>query len=59
MRVRIDFNARQEAERILVRVMKRRNFGAEVRDALADHLEDMLTNEFRKAGITATNEHKD
>jgi histone H3/H4 len=36
------FDAEKEAERILADVLDRQRFSAEVRDKLADHLEQMI-----------------
>lgn len=48
MVVRVDYSAakaQQDAETILTRVMKRRNFSAQVRDELAEYLERIVQRE--------------
>ena len=40
-----DAKAKEDAETILTRIMKRRNFGAQVRDELAEFLERVVRRE--------------
>lgn len=54
----INFNAEREAERVLEDVMQRRNWSADLRDALADRLEHIVLQAFKDAGINAVNDDR-
>ena len=58
MAARISFNAEREAERVLEDVLRRRNWTAETRDALADRLEQIVLKAFKDAGMKVVNENR-
>lgn len=48
MAIKVDYSAakaKEDAETILTRIMKRRNFGAQLRDELAEYLERIVRRE--------------
>jgi len=51
----IKFDAEREAERVLEDVMQRRNWSVDLRDVLADRIEQIVLQAFKDAGINAVN----
>lgn len=58
MKAEINFNAERAAEHLLEDVLHRRRFSVDLRDALADRLEEIVKRTFKDAGITVRNRYE-
>lgn len=56
---RIDFDAKHEAERLLEGPLQRTRWTVDTRDVLADALERIVTEAFRKEGLNVYNKGDD
>lgn len=57
--MKIKFDAKAHAEEVLTKTMKRQRFTFADRDALAAHLEQIVLQVFRDAGMNVVNTHSD